>query len=576
AVLVHGLAAVSRRQASDEPVNLTNNNGTVTCAEGEFLARATARRMIVRCLRGSVRLASGDKNQELGPGQQAMFFRGAPVEPVRTASARMLAHWQRELDALDSGRVTPAESELLPLAAGPASLPDGVRVRSLAVELVVRGPLWMAVLSCELENTGSQAWRGRLDPARVLWPAPLCAVQSEEVDLPPGAVAEVRCAALGTMAPGGEAFLWSLPVDGWTRERINAFTLSVRATAGGGVMGAHSTGLEARWERSGDGAWGAISARDMSPNLPVVLALRFGAEEADDVLALPSTGRGVRHVLVASRGLVANRAAARGADRVLMVFDATADYGPLDRIFAHEIVEGMASRLKGGAWLGLVAYDGQMKNLPPARGMGMDGLLARLWALRGGEGELREDMLFTLASGPGDGSAAAFLITGVGPAAGAAAVGDIGVASRPGSAPHVVQVGAPRPGGVYRELCASAGGACTSTIGRLSPARQALRLLQAVRRPGLQEVSYAPGGGTARYRLLNVSGEPSDGPIVVALALKPRAEAVTGTLAGEAADAGFKRDLSIPLREAPPAEDDALATRLAAALNEWIEAGEGP
>jgi hypothetical protein len=555
---------------------LANNNGTVTCAEGEFLARATRHRMIVRCLRGRVQLASGDKSIQLGPGQQGMFFRGEPVEPVRTASARTLAHWQRELDALDSGRVTPAELELLPLAAGPPSLPDGVIVRNLAVDLVVRGPLWMAVLTCDLENTGSQAWRGRLDPARVLWPPPLCAAESEEIELAPGAQAGLSCAALGTMAPGGEAVLWSLPVDGWTRKTIEGFTLSIEAAADGGIKGAHSTGLEARWGRSGDGAKGAISARDMSPTVPVVLAFRFGSDGTDDLLELPSPGRDVRHVLVASRGLVASRAAARGTERVLIVFDATADYGPLDRIFAHEIVEGIARRLSGGTWLGLVAYDGQVKNLPPARGMGMDGLLARLWALRGGEGELSEEMLFALASGPGDGSAAAFLITGAGPAAGAAAAGDLKAAPRPDSAPHVVQVGAPRPGGGYRELCALAGGACTSTIGRLSPARQALRLLQAVRWPGLQEVSYAPGGGTVRYRLLTGSGEPSDRPIVVALALEPQAEAVTGTLSGKAADAGFGRDLSVPLGEAAPAGDDALAGRLAAALDQWIKAGEGP
>lgn len=542
-------------------------NGSLTCESAEVLARATLRRLIVRCVSGSACLDDGAEGVEIKAGDQAMLLDGKLCEPIRAAGAITRAHWRRELDLAAAGLCTPAVAATLPLPHA-RSLPAHMEVGDLSVDLSTRGPLYLVVLRAQLLNAGDAPWRGALDPARVLWPEPICVAPSDPVEIAPGQSAAVECAALGAMGSWGERFVWSMPLEGWTASPIAALSARLDIQAAGGLRRPTSPTHEIVWERSGRAYSGRLEQDRMSPRLPVKLVFQFSRSEGQDVLALPVAEQADRHALLAVRGLFGQSDDVLRAERLLLAFDATADHGPLDRVYAHEVVEALTAGFDTRAELPVLAYDGRMRTLPP--GVDADERMASLWALSAAASEPSDALLQALARGRSEKPTLAFLIAGarsigverVSEPFDRAAAGDL--------APYIVQVGAAGPAPIHR-LCNSVlGGSTTAADGSLSAEGFAQRMRMNLPWPSIDDVSYALSGGTLRHRVQARRDDSANGPVLIAAALA--GGRIGGEMTAAAADEKLTRLIDAPAPSSIPLSAP-LAARLNAALASLVQGG---
>ena len=544
AELLYGWCMADADAGAVGPLEISAGGAAAACEGGQMVVRGSSRRLVVRCLAGRVRLGGQGGGRTLDAGGQALLAGGTVIEPVRSAGARTLEHWLRERDLVAAGLAPPTGAPLLPLPEG-ASLPVAVRVRRLQARLVTSGPLYVVLLAVELANTGAQQWRGRLDPAQVLWPAPLAVVRTGDLDLPAGATREARCAAVGAMDAWGEQFVWALTPAGWTNTAIEGFEAAVAASAAGGVRSVRADGYPAAWQPAGTGLTGRLSRRGAVPQMPLRLSFSFARTQGVDAVSLPAGVEGAQVTLTAVRGLFDPRQEVIRARRLLMAFDARASYGPLDRLYAHETAEGLAAAVRAGSELPLMVYDGQYRVLPPGAGAQTDGVLCALWGVdqvaAGAEGGLLRAVAGIRSEQP----VLAFLLVGADdPPKPEATDGTNAGADAP--RPYVIQIGRAEPSAAYRIEAAQLGGWAIAEHGALSPEAVAARAIANLPWPGLSKLEFAADPLCPPCRVLTPGGIGSNAAVL----LVTHGGGPAGTLNVATADATASRRIETGAGEA--------------------------
>ncbi len=523
---VFGRLCVDADRPENEPLRLVSRQGTVRCTRARLVVTTSVGRMRVACLGGEARLALGEEAQMLAPGRCVMLVDGAVCGPMRPVSGPAAVLWLRKFPDAAGGRLTARQLAALPVGPEQGTLPSHVTPAALDLDITVRGPLALLDVRAVLRNEGEKSWKGELSAGDLMLPVPL-AVASASVAVAPGEEAEVRTAAVcalryrdGRGALGVNPRVWS---DAVRRLRVR---MDASTTGGFRTVSCPLAGLSARGQEQVSWEYSETEAGACEP-----MVFEFVPARAHAVDALELSGGlllGWRLPRWKHRWLT-------NETRLLVAFDATADFGPGGRCHAQEVMERILGALPVGSRTALAAYDGSLKveqspmsRHTPAR---VEAMLAGLWKLQAGPpgkaGSFVENAL-GLSALP-EGGRTLLYVTGRGRASGPA-----GAALEEAVEKEVrvlaLQIGAHQPSAALRRLCRATGGAAMAVPARMAPELAAGDFLAALSRPAVEHVAlHLEGGGMTR--ILPAEGGFAVQP-VVALLESPPAGALEGSFHG--------------------------------------------
>ncbi len=504
AELAQGRICARCTATEQQPVRLMTRAGTVTCAGGEFVARMSGMRLTVACVEGSVDAAG----TRLEAGQEGILAEEkliAPVRPVRTAG---LTHWLLRFAPVYGEALTPRRLASVPVAPEQPALPEGVSIEGLKVGLTARGPLVLVRLSGRLRNAGAGPCRAALSAERLMLPHPLAQTGPVSVDLPAGGDGDFRLSAVCVLPERAGRHILGLNPRAWTGAPIGRVELRVDAHGEGGLreVALPVQGFSARRRDAVEWSW---SAEQFPADEPIVLDMELAKPGRVDALGL-----GGRR-LCAWRPDAGDGEWISKGQRVLLAFDATADFGPGGPAAAQEVLGVLLGAIPPAVPTALVAYDGGLRldrepwaaNLPPR----VESLLASLWRLEdGGDRAHATDFLARAVelAGGAQGERVLIYVTGAGKPADAAALDAL--KCPPDVRIVVVQVGAVRLAEAYARLCARGGGAAVALDPDEAPLLAGYDLLVALQAAAVHAASVQPDGG----EVLSGAGRFANAPVV--------------------------------------------------------------
>ena len=527
-----------------EPYRLITAFGTAESTGGAFVAAMSLKRLRLGCAAGSVAIGEGERAVRLTGGQCTVLEEKGPAGPVRPVRVSELTHFLREFEERDGRRPTARQLACVPVAPAEPALPGSVRIADLAVRLKVRGPLALLEVKAVLRNEGEEAWDGRLALADALLPPPIVEAPAGRLALAPGAEGECRAAALFLMRNRSGAFDLGWLPSVWTARPIERMTVSVDATADGGVRAFRCPALGAGAKRPGTVRW-PWEGSDVPADTPIVFEFELARPETLDVLHV---GAGPDACALIAWRPDAPREEWLGKGRnIFLAFDAAADFGPGGRASAHDALEVLLGSLPPASTTALLAYDGALKldrsrlnmHLPARAEM----MLSALWALRdGGEPQtarfLREAAACAVAA---EGEGLLIFVTG------RDEPGDLSACSAElagsGVRVAVVQVGAARPADAYRALCAASGGVALALPPRAVAELSAIEFPANLRVPGVRRAGVAAPGGVAGAVLAG-PGRFASQPVLALVLGQGRGEA-QAVLNAEAGGREFSRRVAL-------------------------------
>jgi len=570
AAMAGGRVLVECRTSPEAPATLETHTGLLTCASGRFVVRLIDLRLQVTCIEGEVALGRPEAPLVLTAGQRAFVARGVPLEPVRTVRTAWASAWTKRFYAQGPGGMPPVAAALLPVRSAPPLLPRGVRVKRLDVKAQLRGPLVVLTATAKLENGNDETWTGRLQPEHLLWPTPICSVPSAQVEIDAGERAEVECAALAVMRSVAEENYLALTPAGWTGEQIGEFSLSLSGSAQG-IESASCCTHDVAFEQT-DGAVSArYRARDLPPELPVMLRFVFEESAASDLLLLPEGEGEPELALVAVRlGFSPSKSILKTRSFIL-AFDAGGRYERVGYGYAQQVADEICSRLLPDCSVRVAAYDGKIKVLAARAGrfgpLEAERMLAGLWSMDNSPQPSGAQLLRWLGKLPCEKPTLAFLITDE-----RECVEAFEMLPAPGQGPRVLlaQLGADEHDRIYGSVCGAGGGSCTA-VRSLSPAGAATLLLSNLPWPGLRIGEFSGTEGIQRAQVLTTDGTPANQPVIAVIRPKQGARRIAGVLNLMAAEAREQQRVTLPIDEGDrvtlsPALASALRAYLAKAL----------
>jgi hypothetical protein len=512
AELAQGRICVGCPARDNGPITLLTQAGTVTCAGGEFVATMSGTRLTLACLSG--RADVGEVHLE--SGQEGLLAEGKLIGPMRPVGEAASTHWMLRLTSGYGEALTPRRLAAVPLAPRQPALPDGVSIADLSVELTARGPLVLVGLSGRLENTGARHLQARLSADGLMLPRPLAQTGPVTVDLPAHESGSFRLSAVCALPERAGRHLLGINLLAWTGSSIGQVGVHLDAAGDGGLreVALPVQGFDVRRRDSVSWSW---NAELVPPGEPIVLEMELAGPARADTLAL------------GDRALCAWRPDASAAwigkgRRVLLAFDATADYGPAGRSGAQDVVETLLGALPPAVPTALAAYDGALRldrdpwaaNLPPR----VDSLLASLWRIADGgdqahAGDFVARAFELAAAGQGQMQTVFIYMTGAGGPADPSAID--GLAPAPGVRVVVVQVGARRVADAYGRLCARSGGAALAIDPDEDPHLAGYDLLMALQSAAVNAPALEGAAGTVLSGPAAFANEP-------VVALVPRQE----------------------------------------------------
>ncbi len=513
AELAGGRICVRTTPGAQDPVRLMTRAGTVTCADGEFVARMSGMRLVVACVKGTV--AVGE--QRLQAGQEGVVAQEKLLDPVRPVRTAELTHWLMRFAPGYGESLTPRRLASVPLAPVKATLPQDVSIDELSVGLTARGPLVLLRLSGHLKNTGAERREVTLSADGLVLPRPLAQTGPVKVDLAPGDDGAFRLSALCALHERAGRHVFGLNPQAWTASAIGHVQLHLDAGGDGGLrdVALPVQGFSARRKDSVEWSW---SGDEFPCAEPIVLETELAKPGRVDALPLGD------RTLCAWRPDAPDEGWIEKGQRVLLAFDATADYGPGGPAAAQQVIEVLLEAIPPAVPTALAAYDGGLRldrepwaaNLPPR----VESLLASLWRLEdGGDRSHAADFLARAVelAGGAQGQKVLIYVTGAGAPAGAASLEALQVPK--GVRLVVVQVGASRVADVYARLCARSGGAALALDADEDPRLAGYDLLQALQMAAVHGASVTPAGGRVLSGPAAFANEP-----VLALVPGGRAE----------------------------------------------------
>jgi len=551
AELAGGRIYVRCNEGLGVPVRLFAGKAAVSCAGGEFVARATRQRLMVGAVCGTVTVSGAGDERTLEAGQMGMWAEGAAVGPVRPVSTAQLTHWLKRF-------VPPRTAELpkhrLAAVAMPPerpALPKWVKVERLDLDVVLRGPLALVSLAARLRNNGAEAWQVAPAASDLLLPAPL-AETATSVNLEPGQTETLRAAALCALTERHGRYSLSVNPLAWTESAVGAVSLHLDAAAEGGIreLAAPFQGYSMRREQAVDWRWSAEAHPPDTPLLIEAVLPKKGVVDAVRVGPLAACGW---------RPDAGGDQWVRRGVSVLLAFDATADFGARGLAYGHEVVEGLVGAIPPAVPTALLAYDGQLRaeQQPwarhfPARA---ESMTAALWALDGASvpsdtegGDVRFFATALGAASGAEGERLLIYVTGAGPSRGDEVLGGF----QPDAANVrvcVIQIGAEHADPFYARVCAATGGAVFPLDARVAPDLAAADVVAAMHRPTVAGPALYLEGG-ALGRIVAGQGASTNVPVV---GLAPLARG-QGTLAGSfraiVGGRELRREFTAPLESA--------------------------
>jgi len=463
-----GRVCVEVREAGDLPVELRTASGTVSCRRGAFAARVSGARLLVTCLSGEVTLQGTERSAVLSTGQRAMAALGRLSEHVRQAHLPSARHWLKRFESAAGSGLKAGEAAPLPILTADAALPDTLRISRLSLRLQVRGPLVLATADVSVRNEGDVPWEGALDPAGLLWPPPLLSAASKERSLAPGAEGVMRCAAVLVMAPADKRFEFAVVPEAWTGRPIRSFALAFEGTAAGGVASAGSPTHAVTVATEGERVEASFQQAEFPPAVPMVFQLSFPEGVAHDLLVLPAMPQRPALGLLAYRGGFRRRDDAARIGRLLLAFDAGADYCSLGRAYAQDVAESLMDHVPERTRFGMMVHDG-IEILParvlPYGESQAERLAIALWDAQGRRNEQSARELLQEALSVGGEPTTAVMVTGrASETQGSVPAGTDGAAGV-SVRPFVLQVGVDTPSEAYGAWCSLRGGAALAVRG---------------------------------------------------------------------------------------------------------------
>jgi len=519
AELVQGRLYVQCRAPQAEPVRLMSTAGTVTCISGEFVAQASPTRLSIVCVSGALTIELPDSSLRLVAGQEAMISEGKQVGPVREVRVADSTHWLLRFADGYGERLTPRLLASVPLPAERPSLPDGVLVEELRVDLVVRGPIALVHLSGRLDNTTDTPREVSASFGGLLLPRPLAASPPAAVALPAGGGGSFELSALCVLADRAGHYVLGLSPLALTDAPIGRLSLNVDAAAEGGLRSLSLPVQDMNVRRKDRVAW-QWEARSVAPEQPIVLDVVLAGRRAVDTLGLKSDAGDL--ALCAWRPEAKDYDWIRKGRSVLLAFDATADFGPGGLAFAQQVMETVVGGIPPAVPTAVVFYDGGLwhdpypwsRHLPPR----VESLLRVMRRLQGGAPRAPDGAFVAraaeLATGA-DGERLLLYVTGS-EAPDEAALDAIDLPE--GLPVIVVQIGAQRPAPAYRRLCLRSGGAAVAVDPLEAPRLGGFDVLVALQSPAVGPVRVQAADAV----VLEGPGRFANTPIVAAV---PRAEA---------------------------------------------------
>jgi hypothetical protein len=350
----------------------------VRCVEGSLIAQSTGRRLQVGCVAGRVQLLGPEGAVDVRPGEWAMTMDGKPVGGVRLRRMAEAMHWSLADAGAADEYYAPRQLAAIPLRADPA-LGAGLSVDELVLDVRLRGPLAVLVVSATVRNAGGDTWSGRVS-AGSLAPGPVIADVAGTLVVGPGEQGHVRSVALSLLRCRERRYAFGLNLRNWTAGDIERLTLVLDAAADGGIASIEcpTFGYRARRESRARWTWDREAA---SPGAPVVVELRVRRRNAVDVARLEGTRRTVDLAAWVPWSRDA-RGIAPGSV-VLLLYDPAAASGPGGWCYAQQVAETVAYGLPPRCYIGLMrAAEGAGllgDGFVPSSGPHLEALMARLW-----------------------------------------------------------------------------------------------------------------------------------------------------------------------------------------------------
>jgi len=380
AELLHGRAHAECDGTA--PLRLTSANGRVECTKGAFTARLSDKRLQVACTSGEATVVSGDERVVLAAGTVATLVEGEVVGPLRHARPAELRHWLWKFGpSIDGGGLGLRQVAAMPVVGESPALPPQVVMERLDVKAEVRGPLALVRVTASLRNDGATRWTGELSLDDLLMPAPLACVGAGPVELGAGERGEGTCFGLSLMRARDGVYTLALAPIAWTDGRIGQASLSLRASADGGLARVVSPTHELDGEQD-QYRW---QAEDVQPGQPMLL--EFAMAEASGVDAVTLADGERTGAVMAWRPPAEKGPWLTMRDNVFVAFDATADYGAVGRMAAHEFMDVFLTSLPFGCLTSVVGFDGSVKIEPTGLGRHVparaESMLIGLWKLGG-------------------------------------------------------------------------------------------------------------------------------------------------------------------------------------------------
>ncbi len=566
AELVVGRMYAACDGSTEESMVVVAGPATVTCGRGSVVVSVFGKRARVGCASGSATVRIGEEELNLEVGDYAMVAGESAVNPVRRVRPAELTHWLNGFAAGGADGLSQHGLASVPLRRPEPILPKSVSIERLDVKITLRGPLAFVRARARLRNDGPADWQGAIDPADVTLPGPLASAEGR-VRLAAGDAASCEAVAVYLLVRRENRFALGLNPGNWTGRPIGTLSVQVEGTASGGFRSFRCSAGGDRIKRKKAVEW-SLTEESWPASRPLVVEFQPADKEGVDTMRLGEAPDSA--VLAAWRPDAARRRWFDADSRLLIAFDATADFGPGGRAYAHEVMETVMRALPSGCSTALAAYDGELKmdGAPLSRHLvgRVERLLAALWTLEGesdaGDGGLLRQAL-ALCSGAPEPMLLLY-VTGRGEPS-AQAEAELAIPSD--VRPVVLQVGSDRAEPLWQEFCARRNGVSVALPAAMAPRLATMDFLGDMRWPALREarVGVAGGGRAVLLRRRTVSaGQP------VAALIRPADGPLRATFSGRAGEERLTREVAV--EPGPPDCRGELLGRLIEGLEDRVPA----